>query len=477
MKWMAIRPPPVRWSSVAAIRASSTGWTKPGRWATSTFRVLGAVEHGGGDGPALRGHRPVADQHPIEPAVVVGPGDVDQVAGIDDGPVHPVDDGAVDQRPLDLRGVPGAHHPDDLDRHAPWFLHPDGRRRIQCIPTNPRPSFRRTTSSTLTSGRWSGARRRRRPATGDRWSPWATGPAACRSCSWPRRPPGVCDLLWMIDGSVAEMGQMAELLNRFGPVVDIGGLGVEQPARGVGPASRPTPSPPTSTPTWSHYAEVAERAGPAVPLRRDRRSPSPTSRDSAGSWPTPGCPCPPARSSGPTSRAGSLTAIESRGGLAGRPEAPVGPGEPVHLPGPRPRRTWTGCSRPWARTARRWSSRATWPTIPARADGPYAAYVSVESVAAAGVISHLALTGRFPLAENFRETGFFIPAALDDADQDGGAATGHRGDRGPRRAAPAACTPRSSSPRTAPGSSRSTAGWAAACPRCSTGPPACPSSS
>jgi biotin carboxylase len=57
------------------------------------------------------------------------------------------------------------------------------------------------------------------------------------------------------------------------------------------------------------------------------------------------------------------------------------------------------------------------PDDPTRADGPYAAYVSVESVVSGGVISHLALTGRFPLAENFRETGFFIPAALDDADQ------------------------------------------------------------
>jgi biotin carboxylase len=55
---------------------------------------------------------------------------------------------------------------------------------------------------------------------------------------------------------------------------------------------------------------------------------------------------------------------------------------------------------------------------PSRADGPYASYVSVESVASAGVISHLALTGRFPMAENFRETGFFIPAALDDADRE-----------------------------------------------------------
>ena len=55
------------------------------------------------------------------------------------------------------------------------------------------------------------------------------------------------------------------------------------------------------------------------------------------------------------------------------------------------------------------------PDDPAQAGGPYAGYVSVESLVADGVISHLALTGRFPTAGNFRETGFFIPAALDDA--------------------------------------------------------------
>ncbi len=54
---------------------------------------------------------------------------------------------------------------------------------------------------------------------------------------------------------------------------------------------------------------------------------------------------------------------------------------------------------------------------PSRLGEPYADYVSVESVVAGGVISHLALTGRFPLAENFRETGFFIPAALSESDQ------------------------------------------------------------
>jgi biotin carboxylase len=43
----------------------------------------------------------------------------------------------------------------------------------------------------------------------------------------------------------------------------------------------------------------------------------------------------------------------------------------------------------------------------------FADYVSVESVVSQGQISHLAITGRFPPAEPFRETGFFIPCALD----------------------------------------------------------------
>jgi biotin carboxylase len=57
--------------------------------------------------------------------------------------------------------------------------------------------------------------------------------------------------------------------------------------------------------------------------------------------------------------------------------------------------------------------------IPSIAPDPgerFAGYVSVESLVALGKISHFALTGRFPLAEPFRETGFFIPAELAPAD-------------------------------------------------------------
>ncbi|MGH3509239.1 MAG: hypothetical protein ACRDPI_03300 [Nocardioidaceae bacterium] len=48
--------------------------------------------------------------------------------------------------------------------------------------------------------------------------------------------------------------------------------------------------------------------------------------------------------------------------------------------------------------------------------GPFAGYVSVESVVAGGRVSHVAVTGRFPLAEPLRETGFFIPSALSEED-------------------------------------------------------------
>jgi biotin carboxylase len=47
----------------------------------------------------------------------------------------------------------------------------------------------------------------------------------------------------------------------------------------------------------------------------------------------------------------------------------------------------------------------------------FADYVSVESVVSAGTISHLAVTGRFPLAPPFRESGFVIPSDLGPSDR------------------------------------------------------------
>lgn len=46
---------------------------------------------------------------------------------------------------------------------------------------------------------------------------------------------------------------------------------------------------------------------------------------------------------------------------------------------------------------------------------PVADYVSVESVVVDGVVRHLSVTGKFPLAEPLRETGNFLPSALPPA--------------------------------------------------------------
>jgi len=54
------------------------------------------------------------------------------------------------------------------------------------------------------------------------------------------------------------------------------------------------------------------------------------------------------------------------------------------------------------------------PDGPAMPAGFEADYVSVETVVEAGQMTHLAITGRFPLVPPLRETGFFIPSTLGD---------------------------------------------------------------
>src|SRR6201747_1435369 len=45
---------------------------------------------------------------------------------------------------------------------------------------------------------------------------------------------GVCDLIWLVDTSVPGMAEMTDLLNRFGAVVDLDGVNVEQAVKVVG---------------------------------------------------------------------------------------------------------------------------------------------------------------------------------------------------------------------------------------------------
>ncbi len=221
---------------------------------------------------------------------------------------------------------------------------------------------------------------------------------------------GLCDVLWMIDTAVPGMSEMADLLNRFGPVVDLKGMSAEQAikiladwepdgmttyldagmveiacvAEGLGlPFHNPSTAAALTDKARQRRALAA--AGLEVPpchLVRPQQSERELSiLEAEVGWPA---------VLKPRSAQGSRCTFlaRDRAELANLLVA-LGPGRPDMV------------------------LEGYLADDPARADEPFAGYVSVESVVADGVISHAALTGRFPTAENFRETGFFIPAALD----------------------------------------------------------------
>src|ERR1700722_10961165 len=221
---------------------------------------------------------------------------------------------------------------------------------------------------------------------------------------------GVCDLLWMIDSAVPGMSEMADLLNRFGPVVDLEGMSVEQAVKTLADwepdgmttyldagmvelacvaedLGLPFHSPATAVALTdkAYQRRALADAGldtPPCHLVRPYQSPHQLSAIEAEvGWPAILKPCS-AQGSRYTFLARDRAELENL-------LVALGPGRPNMV------------------------LEGYLPDDPARDGDPYAGYVSVESLVADGVISHLALTGRFPPAENFRETGFFIPAALD----------------------------------------------------------------
>jgi glutathione synthase/RimK-type ligase-like ATP-grasp enzyme len=221
---------------------------------------------------------------------------------------------------------------------------------------------------------------------------------------------GLCDLLWLIDSSMPGMTEMSDLLNRFGPVVDLEGMNVEQAFKTLADwepdgittyldagmvelacvaedLGLPFHSPATAAALTDKARQrlVLAEAGLDMPrchLVRPYQSPHELSAVEAEvGWPA---------VLKPRSAQGSRYTFLARD----RAEldnllVALGPGRPSMI------------------------LEGYLPDDPARDGDPYAGYVSVESLVAEGAISHLALTGRFPPAENFRETGFFIPAALD----------------------------------------------------------------
>jgi biotin carboxylase len=221
---------------------------------------------------------------------------------------------------------------------------------------------------------------------------------------------GICDLIWLIDTSVPGMSEMTDLLNRFGSVVDLEGMSVEQAVKTLADWE------PDGMTTYLDagmvdLACVAEDLG--LPFHSPATAAALTDKAyQRRALANAGLTMPPCHIVRPYQSPRDLSAIEAEVGWPAvlKPRSAQGSrytflardrAELENLlvalgPG-RPNMVVEGYL----------------PDDAGRQCDPYAGYVSVESLVADGAISHLALTGRFPPAENFRETGFFIPAALD----------------------------------------------------------------
>lgn len=222
-----------------------------------------------------------------------------------------------------------------------------------------------------------------------------------------------CDVVWLIDGRVGGMDTMSRLLKRFGPVVDIGGLDAGGAARALAEWK------PDGLATYFDagmvgLAELADKLG--LPFH----SPA-TAR---------------ALVDKPTQRA-----VLAEAGVEGPPCWVLPPGAPgAALDAVPPDADWPLVLKPRSESGSRHTFLARdraeaedllasvgadlgemvaegfIPSDPDRAASPYADYVSVEALVTDGSVTPVAVTGRFPPAPTFRETGFFIPAVLSHAE-------------------------------------------------------------
>jgi biotin carboxylase len=225
---------------------------------------------------------------------------------------------------------------------------------------------------------------------------------------------GRCELLWVVDASRPEVAELSRLLVRLGTIVDVAGLSLDAASRLVAD-HEPAGILALADDALRYTADLAEQLGLA--------------------FHTPAC------AYRLTDKHAQRRALEDGGLIVPRSwvialdaddEALDALGEEVCFPAVlKPRRG--EASRDTLPVASLDELRAHLESLrvespPARAfvleefisdatgtpggEG-FAGYVSVESFVTHGEVCHVAITGRMPPAYPFRETGFFIPSALD----------------------------------------------------------------
>jgi D-alanine-D-alanine ligase-like ATP-grasp enzyme len=222
---------------------------------------------------------------------------------------------------------------------------------------------------------------------------------------------GRCDLLWLVDEGADEVNETARLLSRFGPVVASGDLDLDGTAAALG-AHVPDGIVTYFDTGMVKLADVAARLG--LPF---------STHETAGALVD------------KVRQRERLTAAGLRGPRWWSLDATLDPDAAMEAIGPEA--SWPLVLKPRSESGSRHTFRAKDAAHgaelladigsarqamiaeeyleghPALHGRVFADYVSVETVVSRGTMSHIALTGRFPPAETFRETGFFVPAALD----------------------------------------------------------------
>ena len=221
---------------------------------------------------------------------------------------------------------------------------------------------------------------------------------------------GLCSILWLVDGEDPSVQADRRALERFGQVVDLAGLSPSRWVDAVAPF-RPDGIVSFSDQRMVDVARLAEDLGlrfnrPDVARRLTDKAAQRDALSDAG-LPMPGSTV--VQTSLTDEAVAALTrrvhfpaVLKPRYGTDSRTTVRVRGSDEVVCA---LRSLFTG-DRPEMVLEEYIAD-----TAPCLGEG-FANYLSVETVVSAGVIEHFAVTGRFPLAPPFRETGFFIPADL-----------------------------------------------------------------
>ncbi|HTD08000.1 MAG TPA: ATP-grasp domain-containing protein [Solirubrobacteraceae bacterium] len=251
---------------------------------------------------------------------------------------------------------------------------------------------------------------------------------------------GICQLIWVIDTSDPEISSMARLLRRLGDVVDVAGLSLGDAAAAIA-AARPDGILALADSLLLWTARIADRlklpflspeiAGRLTDKHEQRLALQRAGVPVPGFWPVPDRD---RQADGDAweafEHAVSFPAIlKPRRGEGSRDVVRVDSLDELHAQLADVVAAGASAATDGASAVADERPAGTDGTAapasdelvleeylrdrPEAAGQPFADYVSVESVVSDGHVSHLAITGRFPPAQPFRETGFFIPCAFD----------------------------------------------------------------